>query len=195
MGTSHSSSSIAKVSIVTCGLDNSGKSTILNVIKPPSARVEMVSATVGYKVERFELEKVKFTAFDMGGSEKFRDLWPPYYQQVDGIVFVVDSSDALRLCVVKDELDTLLLHLQTSSSRSVPLLVFANKMDVAGAKTPAELVQLLDLYSTQKIGSRPFNIFASDALKGVGIREGIAWLKEAILTQQQAAKNKKNTNT
>lgn len=191
MGHSHSSAK-TKSSIVVCGLDNSGKSTILNIIKPQKERSAIISATVGYKVEQFQLGKVCFTAFDMGGSEKFRDLWTPYYQQVDGVVFVVDSSDPLRLCVVKDEMDTLLRHLQ-SHSRSVPLLVFANKMDLPGAKTPAELVQLLDLFSTEKIDSRPFNIFASNALKGVGVMDGMMWLQETILAQQQRESARRKT--
>lgn len=193
MGSFNSAPSSGKYSIVVCGLDNSGKSAMLNMIKPPEERMEVISATVGYKVERFKLNSVRFTAFDMGGSQKFRDLWKTYYELVNGVVFVVDSSDVLRLCVVKDELDMLLKHLNTETTRSVPLLVYANKMDLNGAKNPAELVQLLDLYSTEKIGSRPFNIFASNALKGTGVNEGMTWLQDTILKQKRESshKNKK----
>lgn len=179
-----SSSSATKANVVVCGLDNSGKSTILNTLKPDADRSQVISATIGYNVETFQMGKVKFTAFDMGGAKKFRDLWNAYYKSVDGIIFVIDSSDALRLCVVKDELEEMLEH-EDIKDRPIPLLIFANKMDVPDAKTPAEIVQMLDLYCASKTGSRPFNIFASNALKGVGLTEGMNWLQDNILQQQQ----------
>ena len=53
---------------------------------------------------------VGFTAFDMSGQGRYRNLWEPYYKECQGIVFVVDSSDKLRMVVAKDELDMLLQH-------------------------------------------------------------------------------------
>lgn len=141
-------------------------------------------------METFQKGKVKFTAFDMGGAKKFRDLWNAYYQNVDGIVFVIDSSDALRLCVVKDELEEMLNH-PDLKSRPIPLLIFANKMDVENAKSPAEIVQLLDLYNAVKTGGRPFNIFASNAVTGKGVSEGMAWLEESMMAQQKKDKKGK----
>lgn len=41
---------------------------------------------------------------------KYRSLWENYYKLVDGIVFVVDSSDRLRVAVARDELWLLLDH-------------------------------------------------------------------------------------
>ena len=51
---------------------------------------------------------VGFTAFDMSGQGRYRNLWEHYYKECQGIVFVVDSSDKLRMVVAKDELDMLL---------------------------------------------------------------------------------------
>lgn len=53
---------------------------------------------------------VGFTAFDMSGQGRYRSLWEHYYHDCQGIIFVVDSSDKLRLVVAKDELDMLLQH-------------------------------------------------------------------------------------
>lgn len=183
--------SSTKLNLVLCGLDNSGKSTILNSLKPEEQRTTNISATIGYNVETFQKGKVKFTAFDMGGAKKFRDLWSSYYQNVDGIIFVIDSSDELRLCVVKDELEEMLGH-NDIKSKKIPLLIFANKMDITGAKTPAEIVQLLDLYNAAKTGSRPFNIFASNALAGTGVNDGMTWLQDAMLEQQKGRKQNKS---
>ena len=52
-------------------------------------------------------------------------------------------------------------------------------MDIPGAKTPAELVEQLEL--SELLCDRPFNIFASDARRGVGVEEGLSWLSNAIL--------------
>jgi len=53
---------------------------------------------------------VGFTAFDMSGQGRYRNLWEHYYKECQGIVFVIDSSDKLRMVVAKDELDMLLQH-------------------------------------------------------------------------------------
>ena len=44
----------------------------------------------------------------MSGQGRYRNLWEHYYRDCQGIIFVVDSSDRLRMVVAKDELDMLL---------------------------------------------------------------------------------------
>lgn len=177
-----------KLNIIICGLDNSGKTTIINFMKPEDQRSDNVAATVGYNVDTFTKDKVKFTAFDMGGAQKFRGLWESYYSNINGVVFVIDSSDALRLCVVKDELQQMLSHADLKENRT-PFLFFANKMDLSGAKTPMELTQIVEINNI--IGDHPFNMFASDALKGVGLNEGMTWLQNTMLRQQEVSKGKR----
>ncbi len=46
----------------------------------------------------------------MSGQGRYRNLWEHYYKECQGVVFVVDSSDKLRMVVAKDELDMLLQH-------------------------------------------------------------------------------------
>ncbi|KAH9582348.1 Small GTPase superfamily [Trypanosoma melophagium] len=187
-----------KLHIITCGLDNSGKTAIINQLKPGPMRIEHISATVGYTVETFEKSGACFTVFDMGGAKKFRGLWESYYDNVDGIIFVVDSSDHLRLCVVKEEIELMLQHpdvtreLPGGGGRKIPVLFYANKMDLPGAKTAAELVDLLDL--TALMAEHPFNIFASNALKGTGVAAGFDWLQGTLIRQKESsaqAKRKK----
>ncbi|KPA78040.1 putative ADP-ribosylation factor-like putativesmall GTPase [Leptomonas pyrrhocoris] len=176
-----------KLNIIVCGLDNSGKTTIINYMKPEDQRTENIAATVGYNVDKFKKGKIEFTAFDMGGAQKFRGLWESYYSNIDGVVFVVDSTDHLRLCVVKDELQ-LMLHHADLKNTAVPFLFFANKMDLPGAKTPMELTQIVELNSI--MGDHPMNIFASNALKGEGIDDGLQWLQSAMLRQREQSKKK-----
>ncbi|KPI85546.1 putative ADP-ribosylation factor-like putative small GTPase [Leptomonas seymouri] len=174
-----------KLSIIICGLDNSGKTTIINYMKPEQQRSENIAATVGYNVDKIKKGKVEFTAFDMGGAQKFRGLWESYYSNIDGVVFVIDSTDSVRMCVVRDELQQMLQHADLKGSKT-PFVFFANKMDLPGAKTPMELTQLVEL--SRILGDHPMNIFASNALKGEGIDEGIQWLESVMLRRIERSK-------
>lgn len=160
-----------QLDIVCCGLDNSGKSTIINQLKPTKLRSDNLSATVGYQVEEFEKGKVKFKVFDMGGAKKFRGLWELHYKDVQGLIFVIDSSDAIRLVLVKDEIRMIC---ENPDLKRIPILFYANKADIPGAKTHHELTEELAL--AEMMGDRPFNMFPSDARRGTGVEEGINWL-------------------
>ena len=44
---------------------------------------------------------MQFLVFDVGG--KVRQLWSHYYDNLDAIIFVIDSTDKERLWQIKDE--------------------------------------------------------------------------------------------
>lgn len=67
-----------------------------------------MSPTIGFGVEKFCRNKIKFTLFDMSGQENYRNLWQFYFEEAEGLVWVIDSTDKLRLLVVKDEVRKLL---------------------------------------------------------------------------------------
>ena len=119
---------------------------------------------------------VGFTAFDMSGQGRYRNLWEHYYKECQGIVFVVDSSDKLRMVVAKDELDMLLQH-PDIRARKVPILFFANKMDCKEAMSSVKVSQTLGL---ERIMDKPWHICASNAVTGEGLHEGVEWLTAQI---------------
>ena len=104
-----------EAAILVVGLDNSGKSTILRVLTTTTTARHRgavggdldVVPTVGFAQETFVAGKLKFTAFDMSGASNYRALWEVYLKSVQAIVFVVDASDRIRLCVAADELQGL----------------------------------------------------------------------------------------
>jgi ADP-ribosylation factor-like protein 6 len=168
-------SSKTNVTIITCGLDNAGKSTIINELKPQEQRQDAIAATFGYSVEEFDKGSVAFKVFDMGGARKFRELWSHHFKTIQGIIFVIDSSDRARLCLVKDELQ---LMLENPEIRGVPVLFFANKMDMPGALTPQEIVDAVGII--EMCSDRAYNIFASDARRAIGVEDGLQWLQKKI---------------
>ena len=112
----------------------------------------------------------------MSGQGRYRNLWEHYYKDCQGIVFVVDSSDKLRMVVAKDELDMLLQH-PDIRSRKLPILFFANKMDCKDALSSVKVSQTLGL---ERIMDKPWHICASNAVTGEGLHEGVEWLTAQI---------------
>jgi ADP-ribosylation factor-like protein 6 len=165
-----------EINLLIIGLDNSGKSSIVNFLKPPELRVQQIVPTVGFNVEKFSTKSLNFSTFDMSGQSKYRNLWEHYYAEANGIIFVIDSSDKMRLVVAKEELDTMLNH-PVLKEKSIPLLFFANKVDIRGACSTAEIKAELEL---NRIRNKPWHLFGSNALSGDGITEGIDWLADEL---------------
>lgn len=79
-----------KMKILLIGLDNSGKTTILNVLKPGKTQLNTVP-TVGCATEQFAKAGIQFTAVDMSGQSKYRSLWEQYYEDTE-VGFTRNSS-------------------------------------------------------------------------------------------------------
>ncbi|CAL1582822.1 unnamed protein product [Knipowitschia caucasica] len=182
-----------EVNVLCLGLDNSGKTTIINQLKPPNnsnhlgplssewkhvsqTQAQDIVPTIGFNIEKFKTSSLSFTVFDMSGQGKYRNLWEHYYKDSHAIIFVVDSVDKLRMVVVKEELDTLLQH-EDIRDKKIPVLFFANKMDLQDAMSSNKVTQMLCLDSIQ---DKPWHICASNAIKGDGLQEGLDWLQGHI---------------
>ncbi|KAG7390243.1 hypothetical protein PHYPSEUDO_008381 [Phytophthora pseudosyringae] len=163
-----------QVRILVVGLDNSGKTTLVNHLKPKKSQAREVVPTIGFQVEEFTKSNLNFTVFDMSGQSRYRSLWENYYSDVQAIIYVLDCTDTIRMCVAKDELEQLVQHKELSSKK-VPILFFANKMDLPNALTPVECMQLLEL---DNLGSKSWHITASNAVTGRGVEEGVEWLAD-----------------
>ncbi|MBV95259.1 ADP-ribosylation factor-like protein 6, partial [Eschrichtius robustus] len=74
------------------------------------AQSQDIVPTIGFSIEKFKSSSLSFTVFDMSGQGRYRNLWEHYYKEGQAIIFVIDSSDRLRMVVAKEELDTLLNH-------------------------------------------------------------------------------------
>lgn len=165
-----------EVNVLVVGLDNSGKTTIINHFKPNEAKNHDIVPTVGFNVERFTSKALAFTAFDMSGQGRYRNLWEHYYRECHGIIFVIDSNDKLRMVVAKDELELLLQH-GDLKNRRIPILFYANKMDLREAVSSVKCSSLMGL---DQILDKPWHICASNAITGEGLDEGVDWLTDQI---------------
>ena len=86
-----------------------------------------MSRCAGFNVETVEYKNIQFTVWDVGGQDKIRPLWRHYFQNTQGIIFVVDSNDRDRIVEAREELQRML---NEDELRDALLLVFANKQDL-----------------------------------------------------------------
>lgn len=115
---------------------------------------------------------------DVGGQDKIRPLWRHYYTGTQGLVFVVDSQDRDRIDEARQELHRII---GDREMREALLLVFANKQDLPGAMSPAEVTEKLGL---QRLRDRSWFVHPSCATSGEGLFEGLSWLSANVKKQQ-----------
>jgi len=110
----------------------------------------------------------------VGGQDKIRPLWRHYYQNTQGLIFVVDSNDRDRIEPAREELHKMI---NEDELRDAVILVFANKQDLPNAMTAAEITDKLGLHSLR---SRNWYIQATCATTGDGLYEGLDWLSATL---------------
>ncbi|KAK3548912.1 hypothetical protein QTP70_021710 [Hemibagrus guttatus] len=158
--------------ILMVGLDAAGKTTILYKLK--LGEIVTTIPTIGFNVETVEYRNICFTVWDVGGQDKIRPLWRHYFQNTQGLIFVVDSNDRERVAESADELSKML---QEDELRDAVLLVFANKQDLPNAMPVSELTDKLGL---QSLRSRTWYVQATCATQGTGLYEGLDWLSNEL---------------
>ncbi|GBG26786.1 ADP-ribosylation factor [Hondaea fermentalgiana] len=154
--------------ILMVGLDAAGKTTILYKLK--LGEVVTTIPTIGFNVETVEYKNI---------SDKIRPLWRHYYQNTQGLIFVVDSNDRDRIEPARDEL---LKMINEDELRDAVILVFANKQDLPNAMTAAEVTDKLGLHSLR---SRNWYIQATCATTGDGLYEGLDWLSATLKSRSK----------
>jgi Arf/Sar family protein len=160
------------VRILMVGLDAAGKTTILYKLK--LGEIVTTIPTIGFNVETVEYKNLKFTMWDVGGQDKLRPLWRHYFQNTNGVIFVVDSNDRDRAGQARDELQKMLAE---DELRNAVLLVFANKQDLPNAMSTTEVTEKLGLHSLRQ---RNWFIQGCCATTAQGLYEGLDWLSANI---------------
>ncbi|MCJ8731119.1 hypothetical protein PDJAM_G00195740 [Pangasius djambal] len=158
--------------ILMVGLDAAGKTTILYKLK--LGEIVTTIPTIGFNVETVEYKNISFTVWDVGGQDKIRPLWRHYFQNTQGLIFVVDSNDRERVNEAREELMRMLAE---DELREAVLLVFANKQDLPNAMNAAEITDKLGLHSLRH---RNWYIQATCATSGDGLYEGLDWLSNQL---------------
>ncbi|KAJ2610748.1 Arf GTPase arf1 [Coemansia sp. RSA 1365] len=158
--------------ILMVGLDAAGKTTILYKLK--LGEIVTTIPTIGFNVETVEYKNISFTVWDVGGQDKIRPLWRHYFQNTQGIIFVVDSNDRDRIAEARDELQRML---NEDELKEAVLLVYANKQDLPNAMNNEEIIESLNLGMIRK---RQWFIQKTCATTGEGLEGGLGWLGRTL---------------
>lgn len=171
-------SSKKELRILMVGLDAAGKTTILYKLK--LGELVTTIPTIGFNVESIEYKGITFSVWDVGGQDKIRPLWRHYYQNTEGIIFVVDSNDRDRLPTARDELSKMLGE---EELQGAAVLILANKQDIPGALSAAEVMKGLEL--AELAGGRKWHVQPTTATSGDGLYDGLCWLKDTLEQQRK----------
>ncbi|KAG2014035.1 ADP-ribosylation factor-like protein 2 [Coprinopsis cinerea AmutBmut pab1-1] len=154
--------------ILFLGLDNAGKTTILKKLN--NEDISGISPTLGFNIKTFVHRAYTLNIWDVGGQTTLRPYWRNYFEQTDALVWVVDSSDRMRMHDCKRELHSLLTEDRLAGAS---LLVFANKQDLPGSMDDSEISNALDLPS---IKSHHWTIWPCSAVTGQNLVSGLDWV-------------------
>ena len=153
------------------GLDESGKTTILYLLKLGEKVLTLPS--IGFNVEVIDKDSwtKSLSIWDIGGQEKIRPLWVHYFNNTKGIIWVYDISNNQRIEESQNELKKILDDPQID--KNTPLLIYANKNDLNknGNKTE-NFLNGLENY----LNSRPYFVKECSVNDLESYKEGIDWL-------------------
>ncbi|WVR08772.1 hypothetical protein IAU60_005830 [Kwoniella sp. DSM 27419] len=158
--------------VLFLGLDNAGKTTILKKLNGED--ISDISPTLGFNIKTLIRDGYTLNIWDVGGQRTLRPYWRNYFESTDAVVWVVDSSDAMRMQNCRAELEGLL---QEERLAGATLLVFANKQDLDGSMS---LEAIRDSLALQSIVSHRWLIHPCSAFTGDGLEKGMTWLVKEV---------------
>lgn len=158
-----------EMEVTLVGLQNSGKTTLVNVLATGQFTEDMIP-TVGFNMRKITKGRVTLKVWDIGGQPRFRSMWERYCRGVNAIVFVVDAADNAKLDMARNELRNLLEKPQLSA---IPVLVLGNKNDIPDALTAEQLVDRLGLAA---ISTTEVSCYSISAKNQVNIDITLQWL-------------------
>jgi len=173
---SYIKSSNQKKFVITliAGPSASGKTTLLYKFK--LGEVVSTIPTLGCNQEYINYKNICFSMLDTAGTDFFKGFQKytsqKLFAQVQAVIIVLDSAtkewdETKQFCSVLAE--TITSH----KDKKVPVLLLANKQDLALALSVSAISANLSVYSWNSI---PWHITAVSVVTGDGIYEGLDWL-------------------
>lgn len=115
-----------EIRVLTLGLDNSGKTTIIKQIL--GENVEEVSPTMGFQINSIFYQDYILNVWDIGGQVSLRNFWSNYFDKTNVVIWVIDSASLERLNESYQELKSKVI-LQDRLV-GIYLLIVINKIDL-----------------------------------------------------------------
>jgi small GTP-binding protein len=156
-----------RVVITICGLDKAGKTTIVRYLV--AGEYKSTTPTMGVNREVIDLPNLQMDIFDLGGQEDFRGLWPEINEKSDGLVYVVDSTDYLRLFESKEIFHNIV---NGQINTLIPVLILLNKCDL---ENPLSRPEFIDRFELMDLDNMKWACYVTSAITGEGVYEAFKW--------------------
>lgn len=160
--------------IFVFGLDNAGKTTIINRLKKNLFTNPI--PTTNINIVRLLFENLSLTVYDAAGQKIYRKLWEAHLKNQDGLVFILDVTDKKRYAEAASELHRIS---NMPELKDIPLLILFNKVDLKNVKKMILSRQMK--LKKLKNKTRPLKFFKTSAKNNVGIDEAFNWLASQLL--------------
>eukprot|EP01084_Bolivina_argentea_P106562 190664_1 len=172
--------------VIMVGLDETGKTTILERI---SNDITMDEPVPGFTIETCKYKNLSINAWNIAANnDKIRSQWNALlhlvYQDTDGIIFVIDSCDRIRIDNSEGFFwDTVRRHfdmlLEQDYVKNATLLILANKEDKSDAMNINTISEKLELNTLR---NRQWFITSCSAINenDYGVNKGFEWLLDTL---------------
>uniref|UniRef100_A0A7S3NER2 Uncharacterized protein n=1 Tax=Euplotes harpa TaxID=151035 RepID=A0A7S3NER2_9SPIT len=135
---------------------------------------ERIVPTIGLNIAKITQSDSEFVFWDLGGQEKLRKIWNKYYEETDGIVYIIDGADESRFDEVRATLEKIM---EEPTLQNLPHLILLNKSDLEEFKGAESITEKLKLYSLK---CDDYVILPVSALKETGLAAAVNWIMESI---------------
>ncbi|CAG0885058.1 unnamed protein product [Cyprideis torosa] len=150
----------------------------------PQNPLTNLTSTIGFNTWNSTYRRCRIQFFDLGGGRSIREIWPSYFEEAHGLMFIVDAADLSRLSECRKELLSAVSH---PALHQKPLLILANKQDLDGALDEMDVCTELGIEELANKFRCPTRLEVCSAVKGKnrkssdrGIRMGFKWLVETV---------------
>ncbi len=161
-------------SVIFFGLKDSGKKTIANQIR----KGLLLSAREATRrnILRLVQENLEIVCFDSPREDEFSKLsWQRSLDYASTLVFCIDPSNKSGINCAHSALWSVL---ENETSQGLPLVIFANKVDLLENTNLIELTKALKL---NEIKDRATALFFVSGKNGTGLEEAFEWISDRIL--------------
>ena len=167
----------AEIKVLFIGLDGAGKTSIITKLKglESGERFE-IFPTAFLNCARITFNNKKFNCIEVSGLKRYRKVWKNFYNEVDGIIFVIDGTDVGRMHLIKG----LINDLDNNLEKNIPVVFMVNKQDIVDKSLNVE--QVKNIIEIDRMAT-DFNwhIVKSVSYTGEGINEAFDYIQTEVM--------------
>ena len=166
-----------EIKVLFIGLDGAGKTTIITKLQDfKNGEIKEIYPTPFINCTHITFNNKIINCIEVSGLKRYRKVWKNFYNEVDGIIFVIDGTDVGRMRIIKD----LIQDIDTNLDDMIPVVFMVNKQDIIDKSLSVEQVKNyieLDRMTTD------FNwhIVKSISFSGEGINEALDYIVTEVL--------------